>query len=130
MVKKRVCELFRYTVQTRHFSFSWQTRSIPTDHHNDWASKSSNHSKPICEYNQRVPWASSKRLKPHLIELPQAPQKSFPAHPCNVVTVCICQKYVTNVSKHCSMCNSDGVMPSSLGCQKVMDYPESSKTWI
>ena len=30
-----------------------------------WAAKSSNHSKPICEHNQRVPWASAKRLKPH-----------------------------------------------------------------
>ena len=30
-----------------------------------WAAKSSNHSKTICEYNQRVPWASPKRLKPH-----------------------------------------------------------------
>ena len=36
-----------------------------------WAAKSSNHSKPICDYNQRVPWASPKRLKP----LSRAPQK-------------------------------------------------------
>ena len=30
-----------------------------------WAAKSSNHSKPTCEYNQRVPWASAKCLKQH-----------------------------------------------------------------
>ena len=28
------------------------------------------------------------------------------------------------------MCKSDGAMPFSLGCQKVMDYPESAKTQI
>ena len=32
-----------------------------------WAAKSSNHSKPICVANQRVPWASPKRLKSHSI---------------------------------------------------------------
>ena len=37
-----------------------------------------------------------------------------------VVAICICQKYVTNVSKHCSMCKSDGAMPFSLSCQKVI----------
>ena len=30
-----------------------------------WAAKSSNHSKPICGYYQRVPWASAKPLKLH-----------------------------------------------------------------
>jgi hypothetical protein len=30
-----------------------------------WVAKSSNHSKPICAPNQRVPWASPKHLKPH-----------------------------------------------------------------
>ena len=45
-----------------------------------------------------------------------------------VVAACTCQKHVTNVSNHNSMCKSDGAMPFSLGCQKVMDYPESAKT--
>ena len=40
-----------------------------------------------------------------------------------VVAICICRKYVTNVSKHCPMCKSDGAMPFSLSCQKVMDCP-------
>ena len=47
-----------------------------------------------------------------------------------VVATCTCQKHVTNVSNHNSMCKSDGAMPFSLGCQKVMDYPESAKTQI
>ena len=45
-----------------------------------------------------------------------------------VVAVCICQKYVTDVSKHCSMCKSDGAMPFSLSCQKVIHDSESAKT--
>ena len=45
-----------------------------------------------------------------------------------VVAACTCRKHVTNVSNHNSMCKSDGTMPFSLGCQKVMDYPESAKT--
>ena len=40
--------------------------------------------------------------------------------PSTVVAVCICLKCVTNVSKHCSMCKSDGAMPFSLSCQKVI----------
>ena len=43
-----------------------------------------------------------------------------------VVAACTCQKHDTNVSNHNSMCKSDGTMPFSLGCQKVMDYPESA----
>ena len=34
-----------------------------------------------------------------------------------VVAACTCQKHVTNVSNHNSMCNSDGAMRFSLSCQ-------------
>jgi len=45
-----------------------------------------------------------------------------------VAAACICQKHVTNVSKHTSMSRADGAMRFSLSCQKVMDYSESAKT--
>ena len=45
-----------------------------------------------------------------------------------VAAACAYQKHVTNVSQHGSMGKSDGAMPFSLSCHKVMNYSESAKT--
>ena len=42
-----------------------------------------------------------------------------------VAAACTCQKHVTNVSQHGSMSKSDGAMPFSLSCHKVMNYSDS-----
>ena len=49
-------------------------------------------------------------------------------HSSIVAAACICQKHVTNVSKHASMSKAHGAMRVSLSCQKVILYSESAKT--
>ena len=45
-----------------------------------------------------------------------------------VTAACTCQKHVTNVSQHGSMGKSDGDVPFSLSCHKVVNYSDSAKT--